>query len=460
MTSTTPLKFGILTSGLPPAIRPLGSQLTRNTIAGGVCALAAMGLLGITYPVYLHYLGFSQYGLWLVLSTVLTFAQLGNLGMAQAVSKQVAAEIGKGDHAGVISCVTTALCSLLVSSGVLLIGLIYFRFGIARQFHLPSEEAKQVSGLLPLIGLLSLYAIFLETLNSTLAGSGRLDLYSYLQLMNQLISTGVTIVGLMLGKGIGSFLFGSAIGYLVMHVGTHVSIRRLYGLNAFQPKHFSVARLRETLSLSLYLMGSTAVSMLLTPLNRILLARYVGLSSVPAYHIIFSGCMKTRSLLDTVVRPLMPEVSRLNSGFSGDVRREIKELNRKMMRVVLLTSGSLYLALFVFGAPLLRLWLGERLAAGVPVIGLRFCVAGMFFSAVGLSSFYTLLGLGYGRSLFVANILQAAIPVFTILAATLLGRPISLALVFAGVALGMAIANCYLIWMKTWTVNSMFGTAC
>jgi len=435
------------------------SQLTRNTAAGAIYAISTTAVLGVTYPLYLHYLGFRQYGLWLVLSTVLAFAQLGNLGMGQAVSKLVAGDFGKGDKAGVIDCVSTALCALLLSGGVLCVGLIYFRFGIARQFNLGTQEAMLVANLLPLIGVLSLYAIFLDTLSSTLAGLGRLDLYSYLQVVNQVVAAGVTIIYLMLGKGIISFLLGNSIGYLAMHLGIHLSIRWVYGCNTFQPRRFSLSQLRRTLSLSLYLMGSSVVSMLLTPLNRLLLARYVGLTAVPAYDIIFNGCMKIRSLLDRAVRPLMPEVSRLCSGDTENARTEITALNRKMMRMVLFFSGTIYLILFAFGGPLLRLWLGERAAAGVPLIGLRICLIGSFLSAICLPAFYTLLGLGQGGSLFIAYVLQSAVPVATVLVALLFNRPISLVLILEGVSVGMSAACAYLLWKESSAVNSIFGMA-
>ncbi len=438
--------------------KSLGSQLRRNAAAGAIYSISSAALLGITYPLYLHFLGLSQYGLWLVLSTVLAFAQLGNLGMGQAVSKQVAAEVGKGSASGIIVCVSTALCTLLASGAVVCGCLIYFRFGIARQFHLSRDEAKLVSDLLPVIGLLSLYAIFLDTLGSTLAGLGRIDLYSYLQLLNQFVSVGGTVACLMLGKSIASFVVGSAVGYLGMHLGIHLSIRRVVGCNAFQPSRFSMSQLRQTLSLSVYLMGSSAISLLLTPLNRILLARYVGLASVPAYDIIYSGCMKTRSLLDTAVRALMPEVSRISSGDSRNAQRRIIDLNRKMMLLIVLAGGPVYLVLFVFGGPLLHIWLGER-AAAVPLIGLRICLIGTFSSLASVPAFYTLLGLGKGRSLLGANILQSSIPVAAVLGALLLSRQISLVLILAGVATGMVFAGGYLIWKKTRTLNTMFVRA-
>ena len=47
------------------------SQLRINIISGAATTVINTVALMITYPVYLHFLGYERYGLWLVLSAVL-----------------------------------------------------------------------------------------------------------------------------------------------------------------------------------------------------------------------------------------------------------------------------------------------------------------------------------------------------------------------------------------------------
>jgi len=42
----------------------------------------------VAFPIYLHFLGYEKYGVWLVLATVLSFAQLGNMGKNKTVKKE------------------------------------------------------------------------------------------------------------------------------------------------------------------------------------------------------------------------------------------------------------------------------------------------------------------------------------------------------------------------------------
>ena len=56
------------------------SQLRINMVSGVVTTVVNIVVLAIAYPVYLHFLGYEKYGVWLVLATILKFAQLGDLG--------------------------------------------------------------------------------------------------------------------------------------------------------------------------------------------------------------------------------------------------------------------------------------------------------------------------------------------------------------------------------------------
>ena len=62
--------------------RLFSSQLRINMASGIVTTVINTAMLAVAYPIYLHFLGYEKYGVWLVLAVVLTFAQLGDLGMS------------------------------------------------------------------------------------------------------------------------------------------------------------------------------------------------------------------------------------------------------------------------------------------------------------------------------------------------------------------------------------------
>ena len=120
-----------------------------------VTVINAVALM-TAFPIYLHFLGYEQYGVWLVLTTVLSFAQLGNLGISKAVMKLVAEEYGRGDIEGIQRYVTTALALLCLSSSLVLIVILVFKTQIIAAFKLSDENAQTTLWLLPYIGILSI----------------------------------------------------------------------------------------------------------------------------------------------------------------------------------------------------------------------------------------------------------------------------------------------------------------
>jgi len=148
--------------------------------SGAVTTVINSLALVVAFPIYLHFLGYDRYGVWLVLTTVLSFAQLGNLGISKAVMKLVAEEYGRGDIKGIQRCVTTALALLSLSGMVVLAVILVLEDQIIGAFKLTGENAAMISSLLPYIGCLSIYVFIVQALNAVPSGLGRIDLANYI----------------------------------------------------------------------------------------------------------------------------------------------------------------------------------------------------------------------------------------------------------------------------------------
>ncbi len=166
----------------------LRTQLRTNIISSLGTAVASIALIGIAYPLYLHFLGYEQYGLWLVLSTVLVMAQLGNLGISPALLKLVAEDFAAADIDGVYKYIGSGIFTLFVTGAILAGAVLLLRHPIIGLFGIKDHSAELAYRLLPYIGALSVYVLMADALNSALAGLGRYDLVSYCQLIGQALT--------------------------------------------------------------------------------------------------------------------------------------------------------------------------------------------------------------------------------------------------------------------------------
>ena len=170
--------------------------------------------------------------------------------------------------------------------------------------------------------------------------------------------------------------------------------------------NFDKAHCKRLLRFGGCVVGGSFVSMLLHPFNNFVIARYIGVSTLPIYEIGIRTSMQIRGLIDASMRVLLPEVSRLNATPTNETYERIREINRKITWFLLTGGALLYGLLFVTAEPLLKLWLGQRYVDALPCVT-RIMLIGGFLTIFGTPAYYTVMAIGRIRHVFVGHALQS-----------------------------------------------------
>jgi O-antigen/teichoic acid export membrane protein len=413
-------------------------------LSGVASTLMNVVVTAISYPVYLHFLGYEQYGVLIVLFTIINFVQISNLGIGPAVMKLVAEEYGCQNVQGIQKYVVTAVCSLVASGALALFALLCFQNQLISAFKLNGENARIVSCLLPYVGALSIYVFLVQVFSATLSGLGRMDLANYTESFGRVVALGVSAIMLFNGFGIVSLLIGNACSYIVVHAATYHFIRRTENLHFFAADYFDVACLKKLLKFGGGMFGGSLISMLMGPFNKLMLSRWLGVSSVPVYEIAFNGTMQVRALFEAGFRAITPEVSRVYSSGVDEAVEKIRSINHRAMKLIWALGAPFWLLLVVFIAPLLKIWLGARYVFTLPQV-FQIMLIGTFFSLLGVPAFYILMGLGRTRQIFTAYVIQSIINALIVTAVIMMGYDLSLNCVALAVTLSMGCTTLYLI---------------
>ncbi|MCK4828880.1 oligosaccharide flippase family protein, partial [bacterium] len=334
-----------------------GSQLRRNMSSGVIAMGVNMLVLAISYPLYLRFLGYEKYGLWLVLATVLGFAQLGMLGIRQAIMKLVAEEYGRDNLVGVQSYVAMAWAVLSFTGTFVLIAILLFKGQIIAAFRLSPENAELALRLLPYMGFLSIYVFLVDALAATLAGLARMDLCNYTQTIGRIFAVGISMLLLYLGCGVVSLLIGNALSYVVINIISLVFIRRQAKMRFLRLGNWDWQRFKKPLSFGGNVFGGSLMNRLLDPFNKLMLSRYAGVASVPVYDIAFRGSMQIRALGDAGFRAIMPEISRIGANMTAQTHERIVAINRRAVKLIIICGVPMFAVLFTFAHVLLKFWL-------------------------------------------------------------------------------------------------------
>jgi O-antigen/teichoic acid export membrane protein len=383
----------------------LSSQLRINMVSGIVTAVINTVVLFVAFKIYLHFLGWETYGVWAILATVLTFAQLGDIGISQAVIKLVAEGYGRGDIEDIQRYVTTALTMLCLSGAVILAIILVFKGPIVDAFKLSDKDSKTVLWLLPYISILSVYVLLVQSFNSILSGMGRMDLVNYIQSIGRMLSVIIVIILLSSGFGVVSLLIGSTISYLFIHISSFICIRRIAKVHFLRLRNLDFQRAKRILHFGGAVFSSSLMGMFISPFNKLMLSRYTGVSAVAVYETALALSSQIRGLIETGLRPLMPAISSIGVNMTTDIKNKISQMNINLLKLIFIFGGSLYCLFAIFSPLLLKLWLRDKFVEPLPD-AFRIMLVATFITLVGAPAYHTIVGLGKLRYFIIGTIIS------------------------------------------------------
>lgn len=433
----------------------LASQLRINMISGTLTHCANIAVLAVSYPIYLHYLGYERYGLWLALGAVLAITRLSDFGMAQAVTKLVAEELGKGDTQTVQQYVATALLVLSTAGGVALAIILVFRSQIVSAFKFTDTNAEIAMWLLPYIGFLSIYSVAVQALAGTLGGLGRMDLSNYAETGSRITLMLVAVPLLYLGYGLKSLLIASAFSHFVKHLLSLFLIRRIVPFRLMRLGNISRHCFKRLLSIGMGLFGGSVVRMVGIPFNKFMLARFAGVESLPVFDIAWRGSMQIHLIFGVGLQALMPEVSRTASEMSVKSIKRIRSILRRTFSVVLATTTPLFLGLFLLAGPLLRIWLGKSFVDTIPP-AFRIMLVTAFIHLLAGPAYNLLVGLGRVSTAFVSACIIWIGCVVLVFFYNLHFQRLSPFIVCVCLCVSFLFSNLYLIWRLHCLLDSLW----
>ena len=382
------------------------SRLRRNAVAGSGEVLATALIAAASYPVYLAFLGYELYGLWLTLGIVMTFAGAGKVGLNSALTKYVAEESSRENIMAVRSYITTTLAVLTGTGLIMLAFVLALRGHFAALMHLSPSNSATVLRLAPWIAVSTICVTQIEALNGVLIGMGRMDIAAALNVASRLISLLVAIPLLIERNGLVSLLLSNAVAYVVVYIAHLMAVQRIIGCECFVLSAFSLRRLRTLLGYGSSVFGSYLVNMLIMPFNKMIIARYAGISLVPVFEISYSFSIRLRSVVDSGFRAILPEISALQAQDDPRARRRILRLRQSAILWAFLMGLIVCGLAAVTATPAFKFYLGPRFHVLLPST-FRILLGGMVISVGSIPAYYTLLALAQVREVLVSHFVGA-----------------------------------------------------
>ena len=348
-------------------------RAARTTISSGINTIltAVLGLFSLALT--FRYLGIERYGLWLIISTILAWLNLSDLGVGNALTNKLSSAFGQSQEQDAQHLVATAFWLLS------LIGLLIVLAGVVLGFALPwanllNAKSAQAAQELPMaIALaIAIYGLGFPLGITKNVYSGYQEGYyaNYWNIASSVVSL-LALVVVTRFKGGLPLLVGAVFGSRLLVLAASAIF--LFGFHrsalTLTPHAIRRGDARSLFSLGLKFVALQIAGLLISQTDNLVIVRMLGPKEVA----IFGTLLKLFSYIGVlqlwILTPLWPAYG--EAYVRGDIywiRRTLKYSLFGLLALTLLISGGLV----VFARDLIRIWVGTEL---VPPLNLVLSVA-------------------------------------------------------------------------------------
>ena len=384
----------LLSRALRIGNKPIGFKVARGVVFSVFRKLLVAPISLLLVPFTLHEVGVTGYGVWAILSTIISFVWLMDPGLGPTVTKFVA-ELRGTKETQEIQRVLDASCAICLFMCVLASTVVWSCSHLIIKELFRGPSAPVAASILPLWPLvLMCMSTFLMTAPflALINGMQRMDLTNVLMVSAEIVSAVATVVLLIAGFKVTGLLIAQLASSLFLLIGAFVIARRLFPSRMVNPFRCELITVRRIVTFSLPLYAGYVMTTLQGQLERLYLARMVGVVPVGWYSVASQGAAKVRRIPDLLLGPVLAAASELDA---GQQRQKLEELHFRAHKYLALTAVPMVVFAVVCAKALMRLWVGNSLQ----IVALTFAilVIGNLFPQAGSPTYFIMVGRGILR---------------------------------------------------------------
>ena len=324
-------------------------------------------LTGIIYtPIMLRLLGQSEYGLYQLVSSVVSYLSLLSLGFGASYMRFYSRKKAKNDDDGVarvngmflvIFCAISIICILC---GIIMIINIKKIFGMG----LTSSEYSTAKILMSLM-IINLALTFPNSIfNSIITSQEKFLFQKSLALLQYLLNPFLTLPLLIAGYGsIGIVVISTllTIGVLISHI--YYCMKKIQAKFSFQNLEFST--LKEMWVFTFFIFLNQIVDQINWSVDKFLLGRLVGTVSVAIYGVGAQINTLYIQFSSSVSNVFIPKVNRIVAESDDD--NELTILFTRVGRIQFIIMSLILSGFVFFGQSFIEFWTGKGYSGAYPI---------------------------------------------------------------------------------------------
>jgi O-antigen/teichoic acid export membrane protein len=394
-------------------LQTTGGRTVKNAAYGFVSYLWPILFSFFLTPFIIHKLGVAQYGVYVLLLTVVGFFSLFNFGFIYTFVRELsAADTANEAEQERLRKIFGATLTVFIFVGILalLVGAILMFVGPALFKVAAVDIASARIGFL-FIGLLGFVNSVSVVYGQIPYALQRQDIGTNITIANITVFNVLSLIAVYMGFGVATLVFLQFFSALCTLVILYVYSRRLAPW--FTPRFHREWKVYSSLGTAGgYVYLHNLSSTFLGQLDRMIISTMIGSSVLTYYSIPNSITEKIQGTITSLSGILFPLTSQLHG--QGEALK-LQRIYRRAMTIIVVLATALSATVAVFGAKLLTYWVGPEIAAiSVPLLG--WLVPTYFLLAIFMPLTNFLGGIGKTKFMAMSSLLMAIFNVILLVA--------------------------------------------
>lgn len=378
-------------------------QISKNIIYSVIEVLVSTFILFFLYRYILEILGAKQLGLWSLILSTASIANISEFGLSGSVVRFVAKYIAIGKNNEASKVIQTALGSIGIVLGLLFI-IVYFVLTMILHLFVPLESLNEAKVLLPYATFSMWLNVLSGIIQSGLDGYQRTDLRRIVSVFSNIL---YFFISIYLIKELG--LLGLAISqiaqqFFVICINWCILYYIIPEIPVV-PYQWSTVLFKEMMVYGVNFQIISLLAIMVEPLIKLLLSKFGGLSEVGYYDMACKLIQKFRMILTNASQVLIPAYTTLY-----EKKSSIETLYLKNFHFLFSISLIGYSLLCSLSIGISYLWIGHK--EPFFVFATVLLSISWFTTTINSPAYFALLGIGKLRWNLIAHLTTPIITVF------------------------------------------------
>lgn len=340
-------------------------------------------LAGLLYtPWMIEQIGEADYGLYTLANSLITLFLI-DFGLSAATSRFVAKYVAEGQIEKANAFLGAVYKLYLLIDAIVFSALLVVFFFIEQIYvSLSPEELQKLKVVYCIAASYAVFSFPFVTLNGTLTAHERFVHLKLADIINRVLTVGMTVIALMAGMGLYALVSTHAISGLVTIAYKYIAVRRTTPLKACFSRTDS-AMYKEIFAFSVWSAISVLAQRLIFNITPSILGVVSNSKEIAVFGIVVQIEAYSYTLTTAINGMFLPRISRIYAKDSQG--NSIMPLLTNVGRFQFALNGLLIVGFGVLGNSFIHLWVGESF--GNAYWGILFVILpGLFFNSLQIAN--------------------------------------------------------------------------